>query len=54
MQVADNGFNYGLLGRAGFDALGRLMAGADSYRFRYGSLDEAIAVFAALAPPVRP
>lgn len=51
MQVADNGFNYGLLGRAGFDALGRLMAGAASYQFRYSVLDEAIATFERLAAP---
>lgn len=53
MQVAENGFNYSLLGRAGFDALGRMMAGADSFHFRYSSLDDALATFARLAPPVR-
>lgn len=51
MQVADNGFNYGLLGRTGFDALGRLIAGAASYQFSYGALDDAIATFAGLAAP---
>lgn len=49
MQVAENAFNYGLLGARGFDALGRLTSGTRSARFRYGVLDEAVAAFAALA-----
>ncbi|WP_426101808.1 HprK-related kinase A [Massilia sp. TSP1-1-2] len=49
MQVADNAFNYSTLGGAGFDALGELVAGSASYRFRYASLDEAIDTFARLA-----
>ncbi|QYF95970.1 HprK-related kinase A [Massilia sp. PAMC28688] len=53
MQVAENCFNYSLLGRAGFDALGRLVASADSYQFHYSELDDAIATFAALPPPSR-
>ncbi len=49
MQVADNAFNYNLLGVRGFDALGRLIASSRSAQFRYGVLDEAIAAFDALA-----
>ncbi len=51
MQVAENSFNYSLLAQDGFDALGRLIEGTASYRFSYGDLDEAMAVFAALTPP---
>ena len=50
MQVAENSFNYGLLARAGFDALARLIDGSASYRFRYSRLDDAVEVFARLAP----
>ncbi|MES2900236.1 MAG: HprK-related kinase A [Pseudomonadota bacterium] len=49
MQVADNAFNYSLLGARGFDALGRLIAASRSASFRYGVLDEAMAAFDALA-----
>ena len=51
MQVAENAFNYSLLAAAGFDALGRLIDASTSYQFRYGSLDEAIDVFAGLERP---
>lgn len=50
MQLAENSFNYSLLGPAGFDALGALIDRTDSYQFTYSVLDEAIALFAALAP----
>lgn len=45
MQVADNAFNYSLLGARGFEALGRLIDGSASYRFSYGQLDDAMAAF---------
>ncbi len=51
MQVAENAFNYSLLGRAGFEAMARLIAGSASYQFSYSRLDDAIEVFARLAPP---
>lgn len=51
MQVAGNCFNYSLLADAGFAALARLIEGADSYRFSYSRLDDALAVFARLAEP---
>ena len=51
MQVAENAFNYTLLGEAGFHALGRLIDASASYRFSYSALDDAIEVFARLAAP---
>ncbi|MFP5392413.1 MAG: HprK-related kinase A [Gammaproteobacteria bacterium] len=51
MELAQNAFNYNHLGPAGFDALARLVDGCASYRFRYGALDDALAVFAALPRP---
>ena len=50
MELAQNAFNYSLLGEAGFGALARLVDGCDCYRFSYGDLEEAVALFAALAP----
>lgn len=54
MQVAQNAFNYSLLAAAGFDALAGLIEGSASYQFRYGALDDAIAVFDALAQQAAP
>jgi HprK-related kinase A len=51
MQVADNAFNYSVLGGEGFDALARLIAASASYRFSYGRLDDALDVFARLEAP---
>ena len=51
MEVAANAFNYSLLAEPGFDALGQLIETTGSYRFRYSRLDDAMAVFANLAPP---
>jgi HprK-related kinase A len=48
MQVAENAFNYQVLGAAGFAALGALIDATDQYEFRYSQLDEAIALFARL------
>ncbi|MEO7494740.1 MAG: HprK-related kinase A [Massilia sp.] len=53
MRVAENAFNYSLLGARGFDTLGEVIAGADSYDFSYSVLDEAVALFSRLAPPAR-
>lgn len=50
MQLAENAFNYSLLGEAGFDLLGNLIDGSDCYHFRYSVIDEAIEQFARLAP----
>jgi HprK-related kinase A len=49
MRVAENAFNYSVLGRAGFSALGDLTDAAPGYDFSYGRLDEALALFDQLA-----
>jgi HprK-related kinase A len=49
MRVAENCFNYSLLGAAGFQVLGGLADGAAGYDFSYGDLDEALALFGRLA-----
>ena len=51
MQVADNAFNYSLLGAQGFDALGRLIGATRSVDFCYSKLDDAMDVFANLERP---
>lgn len=53
LELGRNGFNYGLLGRSGFERLGALVEASDCYRLVYGDLDEAIARLGHLAPPVR-
>jgi HprK-related kinase A len=49
LQAADQSFNYSLLGREGFEAMGRLVEDCDCLRFRYGELEEAVSVFDRLA-----
>jgi HprK-related kinase A len=49
MQVAENAFNYQVLGADGFDALARLVEGGSHYTFHYSRLEEAVAVFEQLA-----
>jgi hypothetical protein len=49
MELADNAFNFSLLGADGFNAMGELIERSDCYQFRYSVLDEAVAAFAALA-----
>jgi HprK-related kinase A len=49
MRVAENCFNYSVLGAAGFHALGNLAGAVSSHEFSYGTLDEAIALFDELA-----
>lgn len=51
MQVADNAFNYSLLGLGGFEALARLIDISECYTFAYSVLDEAIETFDALTRP---
>ncbi len=51
IRAADNAFNYSLLGEAGFHALGDLVDACDCYEFRYGDLQEAVALFTDLRPP---
>lgn len=50
--LADNSFNYPVLGAAGFDALGRLVDACDGFSFHYSELDEAMAVFEGFAGAV--
>jgi HprK-related kinase A len=47
--LANNSFNYDILGEAGFNCLGQRVATADRYRYCYSNLDDAIADFEALA-----
>ncbi len=51
MQLAENGFNYHLHGRTGFEALARLVDGCASFRFSYSRLDDAVRLFAQLDAP---
>jgi HprK-related kinase A len=52
MRVADNTFNYSLLGAKGFAALASLIGASQCYDFSYASLDQAVETFANLKPPV--
>lgn len=48
LRVAENSFNYSLLGAAGFAACARLVESARTFDFSYSALDDAVAVFAQL------
>ncbi|PWB48896.1 MAG: HprK-related kinase A [Nitrosomonadales bacterium] len=52
MRVADNAFNYSLLGVRGFETMAGLIDASLCYDFTYSVLDEAIETFAELKPPV--
>ena len=54
IQLGRNAFNYGILGEVGFDTLGDVIAASDCYDFRYGDLNEAVAVFDRLRAPDAP
>jgi HprK-related kinase A len=49
MQVAENAFNYLVLGPDGFDCLAGMVDECDGHAFTYSRLDEAIALFDSLA-----
>lgn len=49
MRAAGCAFNYSLLGRAGFLALGALVSASDCWAFEYAELDQALAAFEGLA-----
>ena len=51
MEIANNAFNYSVLGVDGFDILTKVVDRADCYSFKYSNLDEAIAVFEQLETP---
>ena len=49
IALARNSFNYGVLGRRGFESLSDLVDACSCHDFEYGQLDEAMACFDALA-----
>jgi HprK-related kinase A len=51
MRVADNAFNYSLLGTQGFKVLTGLIDSCLCYELTYSNLDEAIATFDHIKPP---
>ena len=53
LDLGSNSFNYTQLGRRGFEALGRVVAGCDCFQFSYSRLDDAVAQFDALADGAR-
>ena len=53
MSVAENAFNYSLLGKKGFDTLARVIDASMSYQFTYSRLDDAIDVFSSLKPLIK-
>jgi HprK-related kinase A len=44
MHLADNAFNYDVHGRGGFELLAQVVSGCDCFEFRYGALEDAVAV----------
>jgi HprK-related kinase A len=53
MNVAENAFNYSLLGKKGFDTLASVIDASMSYQFTYSRLDDAIDVFSSLKPLIK-
>jgi HprK-related kinase A len=53
VRLAENAFNYSLLGASGFNAAARLVDSTRTFDFSYGALDDAMAVFDRL-PAGRP
>jgi HprK-related kinase A len=51
MEIANNAFNYSVLGVEGFEILKKVVDRADCFSFKYSNLDEAIAVFEQLESP---
>jgi HprK-related kinase A len=49
LRVAENAFNYSLLGRTGFDAVARLIDRSTSFDFCYSRLEDAVDIFEQLA-----
>lgn len=45
MPLAENSFNYGTLGRTGFEVIARLLDQCDCYDFVYSRLEDAVEVF---------
>ena len=49
LKVAENSFNYNILGVQGFNSVGDLVDASDCYEFKYSNLEEAVALFTELA-----
>lgn len=49
LELGRNAFNYGLLGRSGYEALAEVVERSQCFRFTYSALDDAIASFERLA-----
>ena len=54
IDLARNSFNYGVLGRRGFDTMAGVVESCDCHDFVYGDLDDAMRVFDALAQGGKP
>lgn len=54
LELGRNSFNYSLLGEVGFKCLADVVAACTCHDFRYGDLDEAVAVFDTLASTAKP
>ncbi len=52
MRIADNAFNYSLLGVKGFETMAGVIDASPCYDFTYSNLDEAIETFATLRSPI--
>ena len=48
-QLAENAFNYSVLGAGGFDTLAGVIERCDSFTFTYSMLDDALATFDSLS-----
>jgi hypothetical protein len=49
LELGRNSFNYMVLGLKGFEVLSSVIDASDCYDFQYSQLDDAVAVFDALA-----
>jgi HprK-related kinase A len=49
LELAKNSFNYMVLGLTGFEVLSDVISDCDCYDFTYSELDDAVAIFDALA-----
>ena len=49
MKIAENTFNYSMMGLPGFQTISQLVDQCDCYNFTYSHLDEAISIFHALS-----
>ena len=50
MRVAENAFNYSLLGSRAFETLADVIDGSKCFEFTYSALDDAIEAFSSLTP----